>query len=159
MSMKSSRARSGTRSSRLGCSGQKGSSLPGYVFNDGDSYTSTHGSVAFGALAQHAGYQMKRGALKPLIIHELEPGQAIEWVPQVQHPFSELSTLPDQLVRRSIHAVTSTPQQVLAERVRLLTYWEHEALLWDTLVGHSCGSLLQTLLWDTLVGDSYGTLL
>ena len=40
--------------------------------------------------------------------------------------------------------------------------------LWDTLVGHSCGSLLwdtltrhccETLLWDTLVGHSYGTLL
>ena len=28
-------------------------------------------------------------------------------------------------------------------------------LLWDTLVGNSCG----TLLWDTLVGHSFGTLL
>ena len=31
-------------------------------------------------------------------------------------------------------------------------------LLWDTLVGHCCGTC-GTLLWDTLVGHSYGTLL
>ena len=32
-------------------------------------------------------------------------------------------------------------------------------LLWDTLVGHSCGTLCGTLLWDTLVGHSCRTLL
>ena len=33
-----------------------------------------------------------------------------------------------------------------------------QTLLWDTLVGHSCGTLIYgTLLWDTLVGHSCGT--
>ena len=34
-----------------------------------------------------------------------------------------------------------------------------ETLLWDTLAGHSYGTLCGTLLWDTFVGHSCGTLL
>ena len=57
-----------------------------------------------------AGYQMKRGAMKPLLEVECEPGQAIEWVMKIPHPFSVTDPLPEQL-RRAILQVADAPDQ------------------------------------------------
>eukprot|EP00434_Breviolum_minutum_P042196 symbB.v1.2.037543.t1/scaffold5571.1/size28630/6 len=38
--------------------------------------------------ALSAGYQLKRGALKPLIDVETDPGVAVQWALQIPHPFS-----------------------------------------------------------------------
>ena len=85
-----------------------------------------HRQAGSAKLAQFAGYQMKRGALKPLIQEELEPGSAIEWVLRIPHPFSEISTLPLDL-RQAIEAVAADPAATLAARVQALTFWEAEA--------------------------------
>lgn len=69
---------------------------------------------------------MKRGAMKPLILQEVEPGQAIQWVLSIPHPFTEITELPIALAA-AVRAVTEAPQQTLADRVRLLTYWEEQA--------------------------------
>ena len=39
-------------------------------------------------LAAAAGHQLKRGALKPLLLTESEPGLAIQWALQVVRPFT-----------------------------------------------------------------------
>ena len=85
-----------------------------------------HRQAGSAKLAQFAGYQMKRGALKPLIQEELEPGSAIAFVMNIPHPFSEISELPREL-RHAIHAVTADPAGTLAARVQSLTFWEAEA--------------------------------
>ena len=85
-----------------------------------------HRQAGSALLAQHAGYQMKRGALKPLIQQELEPGAAIKWSLEIPHPFTELSALPNEL-QNAITAVTQDPQRVQHERVQQLMFWEAEA--------------------------------
>ena len=47
-----------------------------------------HRQEATALKAQWAGYQLKRGAAKPLFEFELEPGQAIEFALRVPHPFT-----------------------------------------------------------------------
>jgi len=39
-------------------------------------------------LAAASRYQLKRGAMKPLLEVESEPGQAILWAMSIDHPFS-----------------------------------------------------------------------
>ena len=73
-----------------------------------------------------AGYQLKRGAIKPLLEVECEPGQAIQWVLQVPHPFSESDPLP-QVLNEVIIQVASQPQQVLLRRQQLLHEWQARA--------------------------------
>lgn len=48
-----------------------------------------HRQARSAGLAQSAGYQLKRGAVKPLLDIECSAGQAIEWVLQIPHPFSQ----------------------------------------------------------------------
>ncbi|CAE7404520.1 unnamed protein product, partial [Symbiodinium sp. CCMP2456] len=47
---------------------------------------------------QFGGYQLKRGAAKPLLDVECEPGQAIEWSLQVIHPFTVHPALPPKIL-------------------------------------------------------------
>ncbi len=82
-------------------------------------------------LAQAAGYQLKRGAVKPLLTVECAPGQAIEWVMQVPHPFSrdlDLDTRLDQNIRR----VAEHSSEVVVHRQQLLEKWQvvaHQSLM------------------------------
>ena len=74
-----------------------------------------------------SGYQLKRGAVKPLLEVEMEPGQAIRWALEVDHPFTLPVTLDPELAA-AIAAVTTTPDQVLQTRVTALAFWEKEAM-------------------------------
>ena len=78
------------------------------------------------AKALQAGYQLKRGALKPLLELELEPGQAIQWALEVVHPFTVPSPLED-MITAPIAALAAGPMQVQEARVRTLEFWESEA--------------------------------
>ena len=56
-----------------------------------------HKQAKTAAIAQASGYQLKRGAQKPLLHVETEPGQAIEWALSIHHPFSSEIELPANL--------------------------------------------------------------
>ena len=85
-----------------------------------------HRQANTAALAQFAGYQLKRGAAKPLIQDELEPGQAIAWAMSVPHPFTQPTDLPSGL-DAAIEAVVTNPAQVISDRVSTLKLWEEAA--------------------------------
>ena len=69
-----------------------------------------------------AGYQLKRGAMKPLPEVECEPGQAVEWAMKMPHPFSVTDPLPEPL-RRAILQVAASPDQVVRKRQDLIRHW------------------------------------
>ena len=71
-----------------------------------------HRHQAAAQLVQAAGYQLKKGAAKPLLEIECEPGQAIEWAIKALHPF----TVPAQ---RS--------DEVREARSQVLQFWEARA--------------------------------
>ena len=73
-----------------------------------------------------AGYQLKRGAAKPLLEVEMEPGQAVAWSLQVVHPFTVPAALPQEIVS-AVHDVAFRPQEVLQHRAQALLFWEAEA--------------------------------
>ena len=70
-----------------------------------------------------SGYQLKRGAIKPLLDIETEPGVAIEWVMQIPHPFSVAPLLESKLMEAIDH-ISLHPARVVAHRKRLLHQWE-----------------------------------
>ena len=86
-----------------------------------------HRQQATARLAQSSGYQLKRGALKPLVDIETEPGVAIEWSLQIPHPFSMVETLEGEVVT-AIRQVSSDPAGVVAHRQHLLQRWESIAV-------------------------------
>ena len=53
-----------------------------------------------------AGYQLKRGAAKPLLDVEMEPGQAVAWALAVLHPFTQPVGLPSDVVT-AVHGFSS----------------------------------------------------
>ena len=87
---------------------------------------SGHRQEQTAARALQAGYQLKRGALKPLLEFEMEIGQAIQWALQVVHPFTVPAQL-DEVVIASIQALAHYPETVQARRVQALSFWEAEA--------------------------------
>ena len=78
-------------------------------------------------LAQAAGYQLKRGAVKPLLDVECEPGDAIRWALSVPHPFSIPLKLQDDLLR-SIDQVCKDPEALCRWRLRQLQHWHDRAV-------------------------------
>ena len=78
--------------------------------------------------ALQAGYQLKRGAVKPLLQIELEPGQAIEWVLKLKHPFSIAVALPPAL-DQALEWLKQAPAVVRQKRLDLITHWEKQAQL------------------------------
>ena len=80
--------------------------------------------------AEASGYQLKRGARKPLLDIETEPGEAMEWVMQITHPFSVFSKLEDHLAS-ALDSLARDPALLLqhrAEQVRQWTPIAHKAL-------------------------------
>ena len=78
-------------------------------------------------MAQASGYQLKRGALKPLLDMETEPGVAIEWALSIPHPFTAPVALEDPLVQ-AINAVSERPEEVIKFRNHKLNHWAARAL-------------------------------
>ena len=77
--------------------------------------------------AQSAGYQLKRGAAKPLLEVELEPGQAIKAALQVVHPFTVPVSL-EAAAETALGRLARPVHQILAERSRLLAFWHQQAV-------------------------------
>ena len=95
-----------------------------------------------------SGYQLKRGALKPLLDVETEPGTAVEWSLSIPHPLAAEVQL-DQTLQQAIDLVAQSPQQVIQHRKALLQKWEQRAveLLPETdrrLRAHASRSLVAT---------------
>ena len=86
-----------------------------------------HRQAASALKAVASGYQLKRGALKPLLDVETEPGEAIAWAVQIPHPFSQDAPL-DHDTLRAIDQVTSNPSAVVRSRQELLQLWQVEAV-------------------------------
>ena len=79
---------------------------------------------------QAAGYQLKRGSVKPLLDVECEPGDAVRWALSVPHPFSIPLKLQDNLLR-SIDRVCKDPDALCQWRLRQLQHWhDRAAQLW-----------------------------
>ena len=85
-----------------------------------------HRQEAAAKLAQAAGYQMKRGAIRPLLTHEVEPGIAVEWALQVSHPFSVPPPLTETMLR-NINLVALQGHAVPRARSHDLDWWRREA--------------------------------
>ncbi|CAL1129875.1 unnamed protein product, partial [Cladocopium goreaui] len=86
-----------------------------------------HRQAESAAKAQLAGYQLKRGAAKPLLEFEMEPGEAIRVALQVVHPFTAEVMLPEASAQ-ALAQLQRPAAVVLAERQRLLAFWKQRAL-------------------------------
>ena len=74
------------------------------------------------ARAVQAGYQMRRGLVRPLFQEEPEPGQAVRIALQAIHPFTVDPVVPPPLLD-NIDKVCSAPREVVARRRALLELW------------------------------------
>ena len=86
-----------------------------------------HRQAASALKAVAAGYQLKRGAMKPLLDVETEPGEAIAWALQIPHPFSHGVALDGDVVR-AIDTLAADPASVVRHRQQLLAHWEQIAI-------------------------------
>ncbi|CAE7749104.1 unnamed protein product, partial [Symbiodinium necroappetens] len=84
-------------------------------------------------LACSSGYQLKRGAAKPLLDVECEPGVAIQWALHTAHPFTVRPVLPNDILS-NIKTIVSEPDDLQKRRCACLAFWQHRAreLLPDT---------------------------
>ena len=76
--------------------------------------------------AQAAGYQLKRGALKPLLSIETEPGIAIQWALSIPHPLTA-ELVVDPSLQRAIDCLASSPEAVVQARQLHLQVWPARA--------------------------------
>ena len=86
-----------------------------------------HRQAESAAKAQLAGYQLKRGAVKPLLEFEMEPGEAIRVALQVVHPFTAEVMLPEASAQALVQ-LQRPAEVILAERQLLLEFWKQRAL-------------------------------
>ncbi|CAE7781028.1 unnamed protein product [Symbiodinium sp. KB8] len=77
-------------------------------------------------LACSSGYQLKRGAAKPLLDVECEPGVAIQWALQTAHPFTVRPVLPNDILN-NIKTIVGEPDDLQQRRRARLTFWQHRA--------------------------------
>ena len=85
-----------------------------------------HRQAASALKAVASGYQLKRGAMKPLLDIETEPGEAIAWALQITHPFSQ-EVLLEADVLEAIERVSADPTGVVQHRHGLLAAWSSVA--------------------------------
>ena len=64
-----------------------------------------------------AGYQLKRGAAKPLLEIECEPGVTIRWALQITHPFTVQPEIPLEIFQ-NINVIASGPLALVDRRLR-----------------------------------------
>ncbi|CAE7825222.1 unnamed protein product [Symbiodinium sp. CCMP2592] len=84
-------------------------------------------------LAASSGYQLKRGAAKPLLDVECEPGVAIRRALGIPHPFTVQPDVPVELMA-NIDRIAARPLWLVDYRIKQLDYWHARAvaLLPDT---------------------------
>ena len=76
--------------------------------------------------ALSAGYQLKRGAAKPLLEIEMEPGEAVFWMLNVPHPFTRAEPLCADL-DIALRRVAQHPAEVVQSREAALAWWSQRA--------------------------------
>lgn len=83
--------------------------------------------------AEASGYQLKRGARKPLLDTETEPGVAIAWALSIPHPLCVEVEL-DDLLQQTIANLARDPEATVQARRQALQHWRQRAvqLLPDT---------------------------
>ena len=79
--------------------------------------------------AEAAGYQLKRGARKPLLDMETEPGVAIAWALAIPHPLSVEVELDDPL-KAVILRLARSPEQVKQQRQHALQHCNGGTVQW-----------------------------
>ena len=86
-----------------------------------------HRQMSSAQRAQWAGYQLKRGAAKPLLHIEMEPGQAIEAALHVIHPFTLAAPLsaPEE---KALGELRRPAHEVVQHRGHLLRRWSQIAV-------------------------------
>ena len=79
------------------------------------------------AKATWAGYQLKRGAAKPLLQVEMEPGEAVQAALRLVHPFSVAVPL-DSAMQTALAFVARPAVEVVRVRETALAYWYQQAV-------------------------------
>ena len=77
-------------------------------------------------LACSSGYQLKRGAAKPLLDVECEPGVAVQWSLGISHPFTVQPSISDEILQ-NIKTIVEAPTPLLQRRRDRLQFWQQRA--------------------------------
>ena len=88
---------------------------------------SEHKRVWSGTNAIKSGYQMRRGLVKPIFAHELEPGAAVKFALSIVHPFNKDEALSQEL-QFNIDWVCGSAPSVIAWRDNKLKFWHDRAV-------------------------------
>ena len=97
--------------------------------------------------ALFAGYQLKRGAAKPLLEVEMEPGGQQSCLLFNKFILFRARQCCPPALDAAIHAVATNPSEVLRHRAQALQFWQHraEALLPESIariMAHCCLALM-----------------
>ena len=79
-----------------------------------------------GERAIAAGYQLKKAAVPPLLPCEFEPGEAVRFALNVDHPFSIAPDLEPDL-QEALSFVVHQPEALVAHRLKRAALWEARA--------------------------------
>ena len=77
-------------------------------------------------LACSSGYQLKRGAAKPLLDVECEPGVAVQWSLGISHPFIVQPSISEEILQ-NIKTIVEAPTPLLQRRRDRLQFWQQRA--------------------------------
>ena len=77
-------------------------------------------------LACSSGYQLKRGAAKPLLDVECEPGVAVQWSLGTPHPFTVQPSISEEILQ-NIKTIVKAPTPLLQRRRDRLQFWQQRA--------------------------------
>eukprot|EP00439_Symbiodinium_sp_Y106_P051106 s3342_g6.t2 len=77
-------------------------------------------------LACSSGYQLKRGAAKPLLDVECEPGLAVQWSLDISHPFTVQPSISEEILQ-NIKTIAEAPTPLLQRRRDRLQFWQQRA--------------------------------
>ena len=78
-------------------------------------------------LACSSGYQLKRGAAKPLLDVECEPGVAVHWSLNIPHPFTVQPSISEEILQ-NIKTIVKAPTPLLQRRHDRLQFWRQRAI-------------------------------
>ena len=78
-------------------------------------------------LACSSGYQLKRGAAKPLLDVECEPGVAVQWSLNIPHPFTVQPSISEEILQ-NIKTIVKAPTPLLQRRHDRLQFWQQRAM-------------------------------
>ena len=86
-----------------------------------------HSQEQAARLACSCGYQLKRGAAKPLLDVECEPGVAVHWSLNIPHPFTVQPSISEEILQ-NIKTIVKAPTPLLQRRHDRLQFWRQHAI-------------------------------